>query len=90
VAAVEVVLYEGAGCGLCGRAVALLEEEAPRLGFLLRRVAIDGDEELERLYRIDLPVVVIDGEVAFTQAVAASTLRRAVELAQARRREAGS
>ena len=88
--AVEVVLYEGAGCGLCGRAADLLEREAPRLGFHLRRVAIDGDDELERLHRIDLPVVVVDGEIAFTQAVAAGPLERAVGLAQARRREAGS
>jgi glutaredoxin len=87
---VEVVLYEGAGCGLCGRAAELLEREAPRLGFRLRRVAIDGDEELERRHRVDLPVVVVDGEISFTQAVAAGPLERAVGLAQARRRDAGS
>jgi glutaredoxin len=90
VAAVEVVLFEGAGCGLCARALALLESEAPRLGFRLRRIAIDGDEELERRYRIDLPVVLVDGETAFTQAVAADPLQRAVERAQARRRGTSS
>ena len=88
--AVEIVLYEGAGCGLCGRAAELLEREAPRLGFRLRRISIDGDDELERRYRVELPVVVVDGEVAFTQAVAARPLERAVGLAQARRRKAGS
>jgi glutaredoxin len=88
--AVEVVLYEGAGCGLCARARELLEREALRLGFHLRRVPIDGDAELERLHRVDLPVVAVDGEIAFTQAVAAGPLERAVGLAQARRREAGS
>jgi glutaredoxin len=85
-----VVLFEGAGCGLCARALAVLESEAPRLGFRLRRVAIDGDEELERRYRIDLPVVVIDGEEAFAYAVSAEALERAVQRAQARRREPGS
>jgi hypothetical protein len=90
VEAVEVVLFEGAGCGLCDRALALLEREAPRLGYRLRRVSIDGDDELERRYRIDLPVVLVDGEPAFTQAVAAGPLERALERAQARRREAGS
>jgi glutaredoxin len=85
-----VVLYEGAGCGLCVRALALLEAEAPRLGFALRRVAIDGDDELERRYRIDLPVVLVDGEIAFTIAVAAGPLARAVGRAQARRSEASS
>jgi glutaredoxin len=87
---VEVVLFEGAGCGLCARALAVLQSEAPRLGFHLRRVTIDGDEELERRYRIDLPVVVIDGQPAFTMAVAAGPLGRAVERAQARRAAARS
>ena len=89
-AAVEVVLYEGAGCGLCGRAAELLESEAPRLGFHLRRVAIDGDAELERRYRIDLPVVLVDGETAFTQALAQGPLERAIERAQAARRDVRS
>ena len=88
--AIEVVLFEGEGCGLCARALALLESEAPRLGFRLRRVAIDGDEELERSYRIDLPVVVVDGELAFMLAVAAGPLERAVERARARRDDARS
>jgi glutaredoxin len=79
------VLFEGSGCGLCARALEVLEGEAPRLGFDLHRVVIDGDEELERRYRVDLPVVVVDGEVAFTIAVAAGPLRRAVQRAQARR-----
>jgi glutaredoxin len=87
---VEVVLFEGAGCGLCARALAVLEAEAPRLGFRLRRVSIDGDDELERRYRIELPVVVVDGEIAFTAAVAAGPLARAVGRAQARRSEASS
>ena len=84
------MLYEGAGCGLCARALELLEHEAPRLGYRLRRVAIDGDDELERRYRIDLPVILIDGEVAFTYAVAAGPLEHAVQRAQARRRDHGS
>jgi hypothetical protein len=89
-AAVEVLLFEGAGCGLCARALVLLEAEAPRLGFSLRRVSIDGDDELERRYRIDIPVVLVDGEIAFTMAVAAGPLERAVGRAQARRSEASS
>ena len=73
------MLFEGAGCGLCAHALAVLESEAPRLGFDLRRVAIDGEEELERRYRIDLPVILVDGELAFTGAVAAGPLERAVD-----------
>ena len=84
------MLYEGSGCGLCARALAVLESEAPALDFDLRRVVIDGDDELERRYRIDLPVVAIEGEVAFTYAVSEAALRRAIERAQARLRDRGS
>ena len=84
------MLFEGAGCGLCARALAVLESEAPRLGFDLRRVAIDGDEELERRYRLDLPVILVDGDPALTGAVAAGPLERAVGRAQARRSGATS
>ena len=86
--AVEVVLYEGAGCGLCARAPALLEDAAPRLGFRLRRVAIDGDDELERRYRIDLPVVLVDGETrvhAGGRRGAAAACRRARTSSPARK-----
>jgi hypothetical protein len=84
------VLFEGSGCGLCARARAVLESEAPALGFDLRRVVIDGDPELERRYRIDLPVVLVDGEIAFTYAVSEAALRRVVERAQARRPQQSS
>ena len=84
------MLYEAAGCGLCARALAVLESEAPRLGFRLRRISIDGDDELERRYRIDLPVMLVDGEIAFTLAVAPGPLARAVARAQARRSAASS
>ena len=81
--AVAVVLYRGAGCGLCERALDVLRAEAPRLGFALEVVDIDGDDELERRYRLDLPVVEIDGRRAFTLIVPPSQLERAVRAAQA-------
>ena len=83
------MLFEGEGCGLCARALDILERESPtRLP--PPAVAIDGDEELERRYRIDLPVIVIEGEVAFTYAVGADALERAVRRAQAAPRDEGS
>ena len=43
--------------------------------FELDVVDIGGDPELERRYRIDIPVVEIDGERAFTYFVQADALR---------------
>jgi hypothetical protein len=42
----------------------------------LREVEIDGDPELEALYREWLPVVEIDGERAFVYHVDEAALRR--------------
>ena len=61
----RVTLYTAAGCGLCAEALDVLREAQPVLGFALEVVDIDGDDELERRYRVLLPVVEVDGEQAF-------------------------
>ena len=48
------------------------------LGFELREVAIDGDEELEAAHREWIPVVEIDGRRRFVYHVHPDALRRAV------------
>jgi glutaredoxin len=58
-------LYTAPGCGLCDEALETLREAQVELGFGLEVVDIDGDEELERRYRVLLPVVEVDGEQAF-------------------------
>ena len=57
----RVVLYGAPDCGLCARARAALADEAARLGFEWLEVDIAGDDDLERRYRIDIPVVEVDG-----------------------------
>ena len=73
----RVVLYKAEGCHLCERAKAQLDELRDELGFELVEIAIDSDPELESRYRELIPVVEIDGEVAFTYHVhRAAFLRR--------------
>ena len=48
----------------------------PRSRFELEDVDISGDPELERRYRERIPVVVIDGEEAFSTFVHPDALRR--------------
>ena len=45
------------------------------LGFELELVDIAGDDELERRYRVELPVLEIDGERAFAYFVDVDELR---------------
>ena len=75
------MLYRAEECGACAAAELLLAELAGARAFDLSIIDIAGDAELEERYRVELPVIEIDGEVAFTQAVDRASLVR--RLAQA-------
>jgi glutaredoxin len=71
----SVTLYTAPGCGLCGEALEVVRRAQAELGFPLEVVDIEGDEELERRYRVLLPVVEVDGEQAFAYHVDETALR---------------
>jgi glutaredoxin len=74
----HVVVYHADGCHLCERALEVVTQAQPELGFELTLVDIGGDAELEARYRERLPVVEIDGEDAFTYFVTPDGLRARV------------
>ena len=74
----EVVVYHADGCHLCERALEQVRALRDELGFDLRERAIDGDPELEAVYREWIPVVEIDGRRLFTYSVQLDAFRRAV------------
>lgn len=74
----EVTVYHAADCHLCERALAIVQAVQEELGFQLRKVAIDGDAQLESAYREWIPVVEIDGRRRFVYHVDPAALRRAV------------
>ena len=80
----RVVLYHGAGCHLCERALAQVRALRDELGFELEELAIDGDPELETRYRELIPVVELDGERLFTYYVHEDAFRRRLAAAQSR------
>jgi hypothetical protein len=57
----------------------VIEGVRAEIPFELEEVDITGDEELEPRYRERIPVVLIDGEEAFTYFVTPAGLRRRVE-----------
>ena len=75
------MLFRADGCGACTVAERLLRELAGEHALDLSIVDIAGDPELEARHRVDLPVIAIDGQVVFTQAVDRASLTR--RLAQA-------
>ena len=74
----EVVVYHADGCHLCKRALEQVRALRDELGFDLRETAIDGDPELEAVYREWIPVVEIDGRRRFTYYVQLDAFRQAV------------
>jgi glutaredoxin len=71
----SVRLYHAPECHLCESARRVLAKVRADVPFDLDEVDITGDPELEGRYRERLPVVVIDGEEAFTYFVHPDALR---------------
>ena len=87
---VDVVVYGAPDCCLCDEAKAVLRPAAERLGFDLREVDVSTDPELEARYRVEIPVVEVDGRRAFRYRVPEAALERVVAAAQAHRSAAAS
>ncbi len=79
----ELTVYTGADCHLCEVAHEELERIAPELGLAVRYVMIDGDADLERAYRLQIPVGFLAGRKVFKYRVDEARLRRVA--ARARR-----
>jgi glutaredoxin len=72
----SVTLYRAAGCHLCENATRVLARVQEDIPFELDEIDITGDPELEARYRERIPVVLVDGEEAFTYFVHPDGLRR--------------
>ena len=74
-----VTLVHAEGCHLCESARRVIEGVRAEIQFELEEVDITGDSELEPRYRERIPLVLVDGEEAFTYVVPPDGLRRRVE-----------
>ena len=75
----RVTLFHAADCHLCESARRVLAQVRAELPFELEEVDITGDADLERRYRERIPVVLVDGEEAFTYFVHPDGLRRRLD-----------
>jgi glutaredoxin len=57
-----ITIYSRRGCHLCEVAESTLSQMKQELDFDIDVVLIDGDQELEKLYGHEVPVIHIDGE----------------------------
>jgi glutaredoxin len=74
----EVTLYGRPGCHLCAVAVHQLRALQRSIPFRLLEVNIEGDEELERRYLLEIPVVAVNGTDVTTAPVDIEVVRQAL------------
>jgi hypothetical protein len=74
-----VTLVGASGCHLCDSARRVLQRVRAERPFELEELDITGHPELERRYRERIPVVLVEGEEAFTYFVHPDALRRRLE-----------
>jgi hypothetical protein len=77
----RIELIGAPGCHLCESARRVIERVRAEVPFDLVETDISGDEELEHRYRERIPVVLVDGEEAFTYFVHPDALRKRLEAA---------
>jgi glutaredoxin len=61
----RVVVYSREGCHLCERAITTLSGLSDRKAFQLEILDITKEGELFERFSLEIPVVEVDGEVAF-------------------------
>jgi glutaredoxin len=77
----RVIFYTKPGCHLCDEAKAEIRRADCQDRFTFEEVNIETDPELKRRYGWDIPVVLIDGTVAFKHRLTAEAFRQAVRQA---------
>ena len=61
----QVVVYSRKGCHLCELVKESLTKLSRRGGFTWQEVDVDSDNELRKQFNDEVPVVFIDGRIAF-------------------------
>ena len=73
---IQIDIYSRPACPLCDEAKAVLERVRQRYAFALRVINIEEDAALEAAYGTQIPVVFINGNMAFKYHVNEAELER--------------
>ena len=72
----EIVVYSRPGCHLCDQAKAIIARVITGTSHVLREADISQDPGLDARYKLDIPVVTVDGREAFRHFVNAAALEQ--------------
>jgi hypothetical protein len=85
-APLELVLYTRTGCHLCDEMKGAIEAARLPVPYVLREVDVDSDPALAARHGLSVPVLAIDGRVAFKVRLDRERLLAKVARAASRRR----
>jgi glutaredoxin len=76
---IRVDIYSRPGCHLCVDAKEILERIGRRYAFELTEINVETDATLEKMYGLEIPVVTINGEKAFTCRIDAGEFEKRIK-----------
>ncbi|MGE3706478.1 MAG: glutaredoxin family protein [Vicinamibacterales bacterium] len=74
----SLLLYSRPGCHLCDEMKAVVDRIGRSIPLDLQVVDISGDPELERLYGLEIPVLLVNGRKVAKYRIEPDALRRAL------------
>jgi glutaredoxin len=75
----RLTIYSRPGCHLCDEMKEVVNRVSASVPLSLEEVDISGDAELERLYGVEIPVLMIDGRKAAKYRIAETDLLRMLD-----------
>ncbi|RXK88705.1 glutaredoxin family protein [Chlorobaculum sp. 24CR] len=70
----RVTIYGKPECCLCDAALEVLDEARRQIPFEIEKCDISGSADLVERYGLDIPVILVDGQVAFKHRIDKSRL----------------
>jgi hypothetical protein len=74
----RITIYSRPGCHLCDEMKAVIGRVARRVPLDLEEIDISGDAELEALYGLEIPVLMVGGRKAAKYRIGEDELRRLI------------
>jgi glutaredoxin len=72
----NLIIYSRPGCHLCDEMKAVVRRVSASVPISLEEIDISGDTELERLYGLEIPVLLADGKKVAKYRIGEGELRR--------------
>ncbi len=76
---IHITVYSRPGCHLCDEMKAVVHRVSRTLSVSVAEVDISGNQELEHLYGLEIPVLMVDGRKAAKYRVTEGELRKILE-----------